>query len=250
MVSLNSNSLSKKAKECILQYINNINCTESFKLPSEENLSKEFGVSRTTIRAALNELANEGIIFRRHGKGTFVNKETLKLDISINRGNEITQIIKNRGYTPNIKILNCCIVDADTTLHNNLNVPINSPVIKIDKVFSANDNPCVYSVDYLPTNIFNTTFNLDDLKTNKSSIYYILLNKYNIKIDWDKVNLSTTTNAKEEKLSDIFNCRNTVKSFMIISGINYDSNDYPIFLSIDYVDTDYISFNQIRKRNF
>ena len=58
-------SLSDQAKEAILQYIEEMDLKADNKLPREEALAEMLGVSRITIRQALNDLAAEGIIFRR-----------------------------------------------------------------------------------------------------------------------------------------------------------------------------------------
>lgn len=60
-------SLSGQAKEAILQYIEEMDLKTDNKLPREEALAEMLGVSRITIRQALNDLAAEGIIFRRQG---------------------------------------------------------------------------------------------------------------------------------------------------------------------------------------
>ena len=48
---------------------------ENDKLPSEFMLIQEFNVSRITIRAALSELVDNGVLIRSHGRGTFVAPE-------------------------------------------------------------------------------------------------------------------------------------------------------------------------------
>ena len=55
------------------------------KLPSETALMSEFGVSRITVRAAIIELAEDGILVRSQGKGTFVAtpKSTYKANDTI-----------------------------------------------------------------------------------------------------------------------------------------------------------------------
>jgi GntR family transcriptional regulator len=43
------------------------------RLPSEDALGEEFGVSRITVRAALDQLSSAGLLRRQRGKGTFVS---------------------------------------------------------------------------------------------------------------------------------------------------------------------------------
>ncbi|MBP8856389.1 MAG: GntR family transcriptional regulator [Anaerolineaceae bacterium] len=48
------------------------------RLPSETTLAGEFGVSRSSVRNAMESLVNEGVIIRRHGDGTYVNKRVFE----------------------------------------------------------------------------------------------------------------------------------------------------------------------------
>ena len=84
-------SLSGQAKEAILQYIEEMDLKTDNKLPREEALAEMLGVSRITIRQALNDLAAEGIIFRRQGRGTFVNVDSLNIKVTFSPCMELTQ---------------------------------------------------------------------------------------------------------------------------------------------------------------
>lgn len=66
------------------------------KLPSEEKLLEEFEVSRTTLRDALNSLANENIIYRKHGSGTYMAKDISTASIAIVATGDI--ISSNEGF--------------------------------------------------------------------------------------------------------------------------------------------------------
>lgn len=242
------NNLVEKTKESILKYIEKTNIDINNKLPSEENLSSILGVSRVTVRSALNDLANEGIIFRRQGKGTFINREAIKLKVKLNPINEFGEIIKNSGYKPKIKILDNKIIRADISISNDLDIEIDSEVLKTQKVFFADESPCAYCIDYLPVENINKE-SIEDLIRYEGSLYRYLLNKYNIKIAWDKVEIFTTTNSENIILNKIFQCKEEPKSFLVIKGVNYDINDKPICITFEYIDTKIITFNLIRQRS-
>lgn len=56
-----------------MRMIGEMDLSRGTKLPREEELARILGVSRTTVRQALNDLAADGIVLRRQGRGTFVN---------------------------------------------------------------------------------------------------------------------------------------------------------------------------------
>jgi len=53
--------------------------TKDFPIPSEHELCRQFGISRVTVRLALNDLENRGLIYRRHGKGTFAHGRSTRI---------------------------------------------------------------------------------------------------------------------------------------------------------------------------
>ncbi len=68
-----SKKLYQKVIEYINQEINNGNLTNGDLIPSESQLSKLLGVSIGTIRKAVDKLENINVLYRQHGKGTFIS---------------------------------------------------------------------------------------------------------------------------------------------------------------------------------
>ncbi len=65
-------SMHQQIKEEIIQKIESGDYEPQSKLPTEAAFCDAFGVSRTTVRAALQQLTQEGYVIRRQGQGTFV----------------------------------------------------------------------------------------------------------------------------------------------------------------------------------
>ncbi|MEV4638359.1 GntR family transcriptional regulator [Actinoplanes sp. NPDC049548] len=68
-----------EVRERLLELIDSVAPGDA--LPSERDLSGELGASRPTVRAAIEELAREGLLVRRHGRGTFTNPHKISQDV-------------------------------------------------------------------------------------------------------------------------------------------------------------------------
>ena len=66
-------------------------------IPSERQLSADFGVSRLTVRAALDDLVREGHLVRRHGSGTFVSEPKIAQELTMT---SFTDDMRSRGLSP------------------------------------------------------------------------------------------------------------------------------------------------------
>ena len=64
-----------ETRDLVLDLIEQLDVGEA--IPSERQLSADFGVSRLTVRAALEDLAREGYLVRRRGAGTFVSERSI-----------------------------------------------------------------------------------------------------------------------------------------------------------------------------
>src|SRR5213594_1968991 len=76
-------------------------------IPSERRLSGELGVSRLTLRAALDELVREGYLVRRHGSGTFVSEPKIAQQLTLT---SFSEDMRARGMTPASRTLELKVV--------------------------------------------------------------------------------------------------------------------------------------------
>ena len=75
------------------------------KLPSEEELQKQYNVSRGTVRRALSELELGGYISRVAGRGTFVTRVAPRLEKAVGEITSFTQQLSQAGFEPSTKVL-------------------------------------------------------------------------------------------------------------------------------------------------
>ena len=109
-------NLSSSVKNYLYQYIRSLEQTGNMKLPPESELSLKLGVSRVTVRRALDELENEGIILRIQGRGTFVNPEALTIQVNLMPGEEFSRLIENCGYHASVEVKAVRRKEADLDL--------------------------------------------------------------------------------------------------------------------------------------
>jgi DNA-binding GntR family transcriptional regulator len=82
-----------KIREAIRDDINKGVVKRGEKLPSEDELAARYGVSRMTVRQGVTDLIDEGLLYRRHGVGTFVAHLHLERDHS-----RLTNFLKTRVW--------------------------------------------------------------------------------------------------------------------------------------------------------
>lgn len=121
------------------------------KLPSEKNLEDKFGVSRVTIRRALQELAHEGRIVRVPGKGSFVLQPKIEPLTALT---SFSENMRAQGYEPSYQQAKISIIEANPKITNKLQLPINSKVLHVSRLMLADGLPMAIQDAYLPYSIY------------------------------------------------------------------------------------------------
>ncbi|MFC6163763.1 GntR family transcriptional regulator [Lactiplantibacillus dongliensis] len=123
------------------------------KLPDERSLSDQYQVSRSSIKRALNVLANQGLIFKKRGSGTFINPLYLKNQSSFqyegtNLG--ITDSLNTEGAHPSIQLLDFQVVPASQELQQDLFLGPDEFVYEIKRLRLLDNQPFMIETGYIP----------------------------------------------------------------------------------------------------
>ncbi|MGC8491850.1 MAG: GntR family transcriptional regulator [Syntrophobacteraceae bacterium] len=125
--------ISKALRSEILQHYRLGDC-----LPAEPQLAERFAVNRHTLRRAVDVLVAEGIVQRRHGRGTFV---TAPLQYPITQGTRFTENLAKISKNIETLLLRKLIIPARGGVAEKLGLDIESPVIWLETLRMVEDLP-------------------------------------------------------------------------------------------------------------
>lgn len=156
--------------EAIKEKINHGEYKVGDRIPSEEQLSKMYGISRITVRSGVEKLCEDNILVKKHGKGTFVS---LPIHVeSTKAGNSFTESCKQIGAIPTTKIISLALVESNSKIARLLDIKEGSKVICIKRLRLVNGVPTILEIDY-----FNERFNFLLDKQESGSLLELVRNK-------------------------------------------------------------------------
>lgn len=115
-------------KELVLNEIKEGSYESGAAIPTETELSEQFGISRTTVRQAIVELVNEGWLHREKSKGTFICRPKINQEF-VQRLEPFNQQIRRNGMTPRTEVLRFERISAPEVVSKALELPEQEEVI-------------------------------------------------------------------------------------------------------------------------
>ncbi len=148
------------------------------RLPTEQQLCDQFGVSRITVVRALNRLADEGLIIKAQGRGTFVSAPKWMPDPRTLLS--FTEEMAERGLKPGSRILSVQLYCPPARLLERLSLAPGSLVWKIERLLTADGEHMGLQRAHLPQSRFPA---LGEMLKDGDSLYELLAAHFGVRLD-------------------------------------------------------------------
>ena len=163
-------------REDIREKINSNQYPPSSMIPSEAELCEIYGVSRVTVRRAILDLVQEGLLNRGKGRGTFVSEDYGLT--TVNGVQSFTQELLGLNMRPSAKLLSCKVHSAEPSLCQKLELDEGERVITISRLRLVNNEPCMVEVMNFP---YRLVPDIEKMDLNQS-IYHLLKDHYQCEV--------------------------------------------------------------------
>ncbi len=207
-------------------------------IPPEPELMEQYKLSRITVRRGLNRLANEGLIYRQQGRGSFVAEQTLEQGLS--RIISFTEDMKQRGMIPRTEVLFSDLVPAPEDVAEQLGLQPGVEMARIERLRIANNEPLSIEESFL-VHSYCPGILAEDYAD--SPLREALENKYGIQIVRAKqVIRAVRASTRQAQLLTV-----TARSpLLFLERVSYSQNNIPVeFLRIYYRGDRYSLFNEL-----
>jgi GntR family transcriptional regulator len=136
-------------KEVLKQQINAGHLAPHTAIPSEPELVAQYRVSRATVRQALTELVHEGLLYRQHGRGTFVCEPRVQQH-TVSELTSFSEALRRRGKRPGGVLIVSELVRGSQAVREQLRLTDEEQVVRLERLRTADGIPVAYEINYLP----------------------------------------------------------------------------------------------------
>lgn len=145
------------------------------KIPAERTLSREYEVSRETVRVALDELERAGLVVRRHGSGTYVAAR--RLEQSLLGHFSIVESLRSAGAAVETRVLSKSMTTVLPTVAQELSVSSDAQVLELERLRSVEGVPLMLERTWLPGKLVPA---LEDADLASEGLYQTLRHRFGI----------------------------------------------------------------------
>jgi GntR family transcriptional regulator len=209
-------------------------------IPPESELIEQFGVSRSTVRQVLDQLVQEGLIYRQRGRGTFVAHPSLEQ--SMTRIVSFTEDMRQRGCEPSTKVLSADLIPAPEEIAAMLRIDPGEMLARLKRLRLADGEPMSIEESHLVAR-----YSPDILKHDyaEKPLRETLEQDYGIRL----VNAKQTIRAilAPKEIADLLQIK-PKSALLFLERVSFSQDAVPIeFLRIYYRADRYSLYNELHE---
>lgn len=155
-------------------------------IPSERELAERFGLSRMTVRQAIDGLVVEGRLYRIQGRGTFVARPKTDLQIRLA---SFTEDMRSRGMRASSRVLAFDRMAATPQLARDLDISIGEHVLRLERLRFADGIPMSVERTHVPERLVPGLLEHGLV----GSLYAVLHEQYGLELDWGEQTIEAMT---------------------------------------------------------
>ena len=207
----------KAIANSIIEKINNKEFPPGSRIPSENEIIKNFSVSNTTARKVLQEIENGGWVVKIQGKGTIVNDFIVGRNAS--KILSFTRNMRDMGLEPSTQLIESGKMNNDVSITVGRKVfIIKRPVFRISRLRKANNIPLMHEIRYISMILCPRIEELDLEK----SLYSIYQERYKLGIT--RINQDLSAIILDEFYRDLFDAKQIIPG-MQVTGVTFCGDD-------------------------
>jgi GntR family transcriptional regulator len=231
----------EKVKQHLQKEINEGYYDAGDKLPSEKRLCDYFKVSRVTVRHALQNLENDGFIYRKQGVGAFVSDQAYKSNLV--RLTDFSEDMRLAGLKSSSRLISLKKVDPIKEVNEILDIRPDMKLIRVDRVRLGSGKPVAFDITWLPPGYGQLLFD-EDLTT--QTIYNVIEEKYEIPIIAGSYRF--TAIKADEYIADHLNLE-AGDALFEIDRCSRTNGDKKVYFQKRYYNPAYVSYVMELSRN-
>ena len=234
--------LHKQISDWLKQEINSGSLEVNEKLPSENELSEKFDVSRVTVRRALQTLENDQLIYRCQGLGSFVTDNRTHQSFSIL--NDFSEELEGSGMEASSQVISFGHenIEERSDLLSYLDIQSKKTAVRLERIRLGDGKPVAYDITWMP--VFYGQL-IEDFDLQNTTIFEILEEQFEIPIERGCYRIEAT--VADDKLAEHLQVPGGTP-LLLINRISYTIGDKPVYYQQRYYRNDKIVFELMANR--
>ena len=189
-------------------------------LPSEAELCETYGISRTAVRQALDQLVQDGLLQKEKGRRTLVRNPTVGASL-VQELRGFFDEMTRRGEVVSTDIIGQTVVPAPPSVAEELQLPTGGEALRLDRIRRIGDEPIVFVRTYLPAPRFA---DLADHDLHEASLYHLLADNYDVHATSGRRRFEAI--PADEDIAELVGV-DAGTAMMKVTAVNFDQAEVP-----------------------